>query len=143
MDQQLIKALIDALEASGLSELQYSAGGETLRLVKLGGLPPAATAPQPAEAPPVPTVAVAEPAASLLVTAPLYGIVHLRRSPDAPPMVSPGDVVAAGQVLCLIEAMKVFTELRAERAGTLEAVLVTAGQEVEAGQPLFRIVSGC
>jgi acetyl-CoA carboxylase biotin carboxyl carrier protein len=145
MDPQLIKALIEALAASDLSELHYSAGGETLRLVKQGGSLPSASAPQAAEAPAVPAAvrpAQPEQAATQLVTAPLYGIVHLQRSPDAAPLVTPGDAVDVGQVLCLIEAMKVFAELRAERAGTIDAVLVTAGQEVEAGQPLFRIVCG-
>ncbi len=142
MDQHLIKALIDALAASELFELEYSAGGESLRLVKTGAAPVAL--PEAASAQPVfqtrPTAApVAAGVATSVVTAPLYGVVHMQRSPDLPPLVSPGDTVAAGQVLCLMEAMKVFTELRAECAGTVEAVLVTNGQEVETGQPLFRI----
>ena len=73
------------------------------------------------------------------MSSPAYGIVHLQRTPGAPLLAAPGNLVDPGQVLCLIEAMKVFTELRAERAGTIAAVLVESGQEVEAGQPLFRM----
>jgi acetyl-CoA carboxylase biotin carboxyl carrier protein len=72
------------------------------------------------------------------VTAPLFGVVHLQRTPGTPLVVA-GQAVTAGQVLCLIEAMKVFTELRAEQDGTIAAVLVQSGQDVEAGQPLFRL----
>ena len=142
MDRQLIKSLIDALAASDLSEIEYTADGATLRLVKgpagqatvAAALPPIAA---PGPAPAAPPFSAAPQAA--IVEAPAYGVVHLQRSPGTPPLVTAGDAVAAGQVLCLIEAMKVFTELRAERAGTVAAVLVETGQEVEAGQPLFRM----
>jgi acetyl-CoA carboxylase biotin carboxyl carrier protein len=137
MDRQLIKTLIDALAASDLSELEYSHDGETLRLVKR----PAAPAPRTPSPPPIPTTAPIPPPAgptSEIVAAPLYGIVHLHPSPDADPFVAVGDMVTVGKVLCVIEAMKVFTELRAERDGTIAAVMVRSGQEVEAGQALFR-----
>jgi acetyl-CoA carboxylase biotin carboxyl carrier protein len=70
--------------------------------------------------------------------APLYGVVHLRPTPDEPPFVVAGQAVKAGQTLCVIEAMKVFNEVRAEYDATVAAVLVTSGQEVEAGQALMR-----
>jgi acetyl-CoA carboxylase biotin carboxyl carrier protein len=70
----------------------------------------------------------------------LPGLVHLRPSPDAPPFVLVGQTVKAGDTVCLIEAMKVFNSVRAERAGTIAAVLVTSESEVEAGQTLMRIV---
>jgi acetyl-CoA carboxylase biotin carboxyl carrier protein len=68
----------------------------------------------------------------------LFGVVHLGSAPGEPPFVVAGQAVKAGQTLCVIEAMKVFNEVRAERDATVQAVLVTAGQEVEAGQPLLR-----
>ena len=143
MDPELIKALIDALEASDLSELEYSRGGATLRLVKRspGGSPaPASVVLARSSSPDVPSAApVATPPLPGLVRSPLFGIVHLQRTPGAAPLVSAGQAVAAGQVLCLVEAMKVFTELRAERDGTITAVLVQTGQEVEAGQALFQV----
>lgn len=73
------------------------------------------------------------------VLAPLYGVVHLQAAPGAEPFVQPGQAVAVGQLLCSIEAMKVFNEVRAECAGTLQAVRVASGTEVEAGQVLMRI----
>ena len=138
MDRQLIKTLIDALTASDLSELEYTRDGETLRLAKRAGAPtPRAPSSAPiATAPPIAPVAES---ASNVVAAPLYGIVHLQPSPDAEPFVGVGDAVTVGQVLCVLEAMKVFTELRAEHDGIIAAVLATSGQEVEAGQPLFRL----
>ncbi len=139
MDRQLIKSLIDALESSGLSELEYASGGETLRLVK-GGAPiatPAVAASRPA---PVPAVAApASPAPDSTVAAPLYGVVHLQPAPGAPAFVSAGQAVEANQVLCTVEAMKVFTEVRAACAGTVDAILVGDGQEVEPGQALVRL----
>jgi len=138
MDLQVIMALIDAFATSNLAEMEYTVDGATLRLVKRA----AGAATPSAPAAPVPTAAIqpappTEPAS--LVTAPLYGVVHLQRSPDAPPFVASGQAVTAGQVLCQIEAMKVFTEIRAERDGTIADVLVQTGQEVDAGQPLFRL----
>ena len=157
MDPQQIKALIDALTASDLSELEYNHNGETLRLVKQSALmaaprsagvtnamPSAAAAttssPDPAS---VATTAAAPAAVPSAVSpaelaAPLYGVVHLRPSPDEPSFVTVGQAVKAGQTLCVIEAMKVFNEVRAGHDATVQAVLVSSGQEVEAGQPLFR-----
>jgi acetyl-CoA carboxylase biotin carboxyl carrier protein len=77
-------------------------------------------------------------AASAECLAPLYGVVHLQPTPGEPPFVQAGQTIHAGQTLCVIEAMKVFNEVRAERDATLQEVLVRSGQEVEAGQPLFR-----
>jgi acetyl-CoA carboxylase biotin carboxyl carrier protein len=71
--------------------------------------------------------------------APLYGIVHLQQTPGEPPLVSPGQSVMAGQVVCVIEAMKVFNQVRAECDCVISAVLVQSGQEVEAGQLLFQL----
>jgi acetyl-CoA carboxylase biotin carboxyl carrier protein len=86
----------------------------------------------------VPSREVAPTAASAECLAPLYGVVHLQPAPGEPPFVQPGQAVEAGQLLCVIEAMKMFNEVRADHAATVQAVLVHSGQEVEAGQPLFR-----
>ncbi|WP_158746667.1 acetyl-CoA carboxylase biotin carboxyl carrier protein subunit [Acidisphaera sp. L21] len=139
MDRITIKALIDALEASDLAELEYSQDGATLRLVKAGcaiAAPAVALPPRPPALPDAPPPA-APPGE---FCSPLYGVVHLRPSPNAPPFVQPGQAIRAGQSLCTVEAMKAFTELRAETDGVVQAILVESGQEVESGQPLFRIV---
>jgi acetyl-CoA carboxylase biotin carboxyl carrier protein len=136
VDQQQIKAFIDAMTASDLTEMAFSQDGWTLRLVRKGTAVEAvrgvdAPAPSLRDAPPA-------PASAKELTAPLFGVVHLQQTPGDPPCVTVGQAVQAGQTLCVIEAMKVFNEVVAEHDGTVAAVLVTSGQEVEAGQPLLR-----
>ena len=147
MNQEQIKTLIDALAASDLSELEYSENGCTLRLMKQSAL--GAEAPRrsgvaaqqvraPAAVQVAPQPAHAQAPVSAECLAPLYGVVHLQPTPGEPPFVQAGQAIRAGQTLCVIEAMKVFNEVRAERDAMVEAVLVRSGQEVEAGQALFR-----
>ena len=76
---------------------------------------------------------------SLSILSPLTGVYYVGPSPTSPPFVRPGDVVHAGQVVALIEAMKVFTDIPAGVAGIVVEVLVKNGQPVEFGQPLFRV----
>ncbi|MDB5894851.1 MAG: acetyl-CoA carboxylase, biotin carboxyl carrier protein [Rhodoferax sp.] len=141
-----IKSLIDAMAASDLSEMELTRDGTLLRLVRrpsIAASDPLRTAgPSIAPAaPPTPTPAFTEtPApASREITAPLYGVVHWRPSPDAAPFVTPGQAIATGQVVCVIEAMKVFNEVRAEGDATVTALLVESGAEVEAGQRLLTL----
>lgn len=142
MKQEQIKTLIDALAASDLAELEYSEDGSTLRLVKRSALAAVPAARRPAAARKAPAAEPAEQAppaaAAAECLAPLYGVVHLQPAPGEPPFVQPGQAVEAGQILCVIEAMKMFNEVRADAAATVQAVLVRSGQEVEAGEPLFR-----
>ena len=143
MKQEQIKTLIDALAASDLAELEYSEDGSTLRLVKQSALTAVPTARRPAaaarKAPAAESVQQAPPpVAAAECIAPLYGVVHLQPAPGELPFVQPGQAVEAGQMLCVIEAMKMFNEVRADAATTVQAVLVRSGQEVEAGEPLFR-----
>lgn len=135
MDADEIKALIEAFAASDLAEMELTRGDWTLRLVRSAGGPVGRpeTAPRPAAAP-APVAAV-----ETGVRAPLSGLVYLSPSPGAPDFVAVGRRVEAGDVVAVIEAMKVFNEIRAERAGTVEALLVASGEEVEAGQLLMRI----
>jgi acetyl-CoA carboxylase biotin carboxyl carrier protein len=144
MDPQRIKAFIDAMAASDLDEMEISHEGWTLRLVRRhGGRPELAASPaansaparaaQPARAP------AAKAAARPEVLSPMFGVVHLQQSPGEPPFVREGQAIAQGDLLCIIEAMKVFNEVRAERAGTVAAILVKSGQEVEAEQVLLRL----
>ena len=76
---------------------------------------------------------------SQLICAPMFGVVHLTPSPGEAPFVQLGDAVGEGQVLCTIEAMKMFNAIECERGGTIREILVEPGSEVESGQPLFRI----
>ena len=138
MDPQQIKAFIDAMAASDLTEMEFSQDGWTLRLVRRGAAVEVTREAQ-AAAPVTPTVQrPSQPAAPNELTAPLFGIVHLQQTPGDPPFVAVGQAVTAGQTLCVIEAMKVFNDVVAEHDATVAAVLVVSGQEVEAGQPLLR-----
>lgn len=130
MDLAKIKSLIDAMAASDLTEMEFSEDGWTLRLRRGAGA--RETAPAPVDAP-----AATEDGARIL--SPLFGVVYLRPSPEAPDFVRVGDEVAAGALLCVVEAMKVFNEVRAPRAGVIAAVCVASGDEVEVGRELVRL----
>jgi acetyl-CoA carboxylase biotin carboxyl carrier protein len=142
MDQQQIKTFIDAMASSDLAEMEVSRDGWTLRLVRRAAPPATSRSAGPrraaasADTPPAPPVAAPS---DNQVCAPLYGVVHLQPTPGEPPFVAAGTAVKPGQTLCVIEAMKVFNEVRAEHEATVGAVLVKSGEEVEAGQPLFRL----
>ena len=142
MDPQTIKTLIATMAASDLTEMIFSENGWSLTL-RRGGPTTIAAAPAANTAPPL--LQAAGSAAALAADptaqhAPLAGIVHFQPAPGAAPFVSPGQAVSRGDTLCLIEAMKVFNAVRAERDGTVAAILVASGQEIEAGQTLMRIV---
>lgn len=147
MDLAKIKALIDLVSRSDVTELELTEGDTTLKIgrgthspapkrreVEQHSLQPAAMR---ATAPP------AESAPSSMreyeVRAPSFGIFHRTPDPGSPPFVTAGATVEAGQTLCLVEAMKVFTSVTAPCAGEVEAILAEAGEEVEAGQILFRL----
>lgn len=140
-----IKSLIDAMAASDVTELEFSENGWTLRLSRGAAAPSAAPTPAPAAALETRSPAASTsrpstaPTASDDVVAPLSGLLHLRPSPGEPPFAAVGQTVEAGAPLCIVEAMKVFNEVRAERAGTVAAVLADDGDEVEAGQPVMRL----
>jgi len=142
MDLPEIKALIDAMAASNLAEMEVTKDGWTLRLVRRveAGPPPLRTreVAQPTVVDERPDTAARLPD-NFTVRAPLAGTVHLSPSPGEPAFVAVGQTVRAGASLCVIEAMKTFNAVIAERDGTVEAVLVTSGEEVDAGQPLLRI----
>jgi acetyl-CoA carboxylase biotin carboxyl carrier protein len=140
MDLDEIKELMAAFAASDLAEMHLTRGEWTLHLVRAadGSVAPAAPAPARVR-PSVARPAAAAPAADGGVRAPLAGLVYLNANPGTPPFVSVGARVEAGTVVAVIEAMKVFNEIRAERAGTVEAILVASGDEVDAGQLLMRI----
>jgi len=144
MDLDRIKCLIDAMAASDLNEMEFSEDGWSLRLVRreqpndmvrapINKAPSAHATQRPTRVEPDAT-----PKSEANVAAPLFGIVHLQPAPDAPVFVSVGQAVTAGTPLCVIEAMKMFHEVRAEQDGTVSAILVASGQEVEAGQELIR-----
>ncbi len=145
MDQQQVKALIDAMASSDLQEMEFSQDGWTLRLVRQGAAAPIAPSRSSltTAAPVGRATARPAPAGAALpkeLRAPLFGVLHLQPAPGEPAFVIAGQAVKAGQTLCVIEAMKVFNEVLAEHDAVVDAVLVSSGQEVEAGQALLRFV---
>ena len=134
MDLDRLKELIALLAESPIAELDLTEDGHRVRLVK-----GASQGSAPILSPPA--VVTPTGSSSTLVQSPMFGICHLTPSPGAAPFIAVGDQIEAGQQLCTIEAMKVFHSVRSEKAGRVDAILVAAGQEVEVGTPLVRIVS--
>jgi acetyl-CoA carboxylase biotin carboxyl carrier protein len=151
MDIRKIKKLIELLEESGLAEIEITEGEESVRIARVTQGPPAVTQTIPIHAPvaaapavaPAAAPAVAEPAPAPrnenMVTAPMVGTFYASPAPGAKPFVEIGQEVRVGQVLCIIEAMKMMNQIESERAGRVAAVLAKNGEPVEFGQPLFAI----
>jgi acetyl-CoA carboxylase biotin carboxyl carrier protein len=145
MDINHIKSLIDVMAQSDLAEMEVGKDGWTLRLVRRreGPEPPPASGPKRSAAAQSPVERalqnrLGKPDRST-ISAPLAGTIYLSPSPGEPTFVEIGQAVRAGATVCVIEAMKVFNEVKAECHGTVGAVLVAPGDEVDAGQPLIRI----
>lgn len=146
--KSLLAGLADLLETCRLEEIEVQEGELRLRL-RRGARPPEralAAAPDSPAAAPAPPAEAAAPAASaapaanhLLVKSPIVGTFYSAPSPGSPEFVKVGDQVEVGQVLCIIEAMKLMNEIEAEVAGEVVRKMATNGQPVEYGEPLFEI----
>jgi acetyl-CoA carboxylase biotin carboxyl carrier protein len=160
MDIRKIKKMIELLEESGIAEIEIKEGEETLRIARV--LPGQASttyvsapmqAPQMIAAPPAAAAAEAAPAEAAakpggplragvgehIVIAPMVGTYYSAPTPGAKLFVELGDSVEVGQVLCIIEAMKMMNQIESEKAGKVKAIMVKNGEPVEFGQPLFII----
>jgi acetyl-CoA carboxylase biotin carboxyl carrier protein len=140
-----IKELLDLFNASGVGELELQQGEDRIRLRKAGQpsehaapAPSAAATPQAPSQAPVAAAPEADPT-QVLVKSPIVGTYYDAASPDSPPFVKVGDAVEPGQVLCIIESMKLMNEIEAEIAGVIGAKLVENGRPVEYGEALFSI----
>ena len=135
--------LAPGFESSGLDELEVQAGELVVRLVRPRAAPvapPAAPAGQPAAAAVTPLTPYGEPAPGMrFVTAPLTGVWYASPSPGARPYVQEGDEIGAGAVVGLIEAMKLFNEIKSDVAGKVVRVLVERGTLVKRQQPIVEI----
>ncbi|HEC13003.1 MAG TPA: acetyl-CoA carboxylase biotin carboxyl carrier protein [Acidiferrobacteraceae bacterium] len=144
MDIRKIKKLIELLEGSDLAEIEVKEGEESIRISRSSSVP---TAFAPAVAPVLnaaPPAAVASPEPSdtpsgHAVTSPMVGSFYSSPSPDAKAFVEIGSQVTVGDTLCIIEAMKLFNEIEADKAGTIRAVMKQNGDPVEFGEALFYI----
>ena len=154
MNLKDIKELIEIMKDTDISELEVERSGVKVRLRKGGDVsyhpvmprmeyPPApltapavAASPQPAAAEKAPEHAKTN---QVNVTSPIVGTFYRASAPEKPPYVEIGTVVKKGQVLCIIEAMKLMNEIESETSGKIVQILLENGQPVEYGQPLFII----
>jgi len=150
MDIRKVKKLIELLEASSVDEIEIKEGEESVRISRNTAAPiamaapvaapamPAPLAPVPAAPAPAPPEAAA-PSAANAVKSPMVGTFYRSPSPDAAPFVEVGQSVRAGDVLCIVEAMKMMNQIEADRAGTVTAIHAENGEPVEFDQPLITV----
>jgi len=148
MDIRKVKKLIELLEESGIAEIEIQEGEGSVRISRYGQ--------GAAIAPPAAPVAVAAPAATLApeasvepvaapsfsgheVKSPMVGTFYRSASPGAKPFVEIGDTIAAGDTICIIEAMKILNQIEADKSGTITAILAENAEAIEFEQPLFVI----
>ncbi len=154
MDIRKIKKLIELLEESGIAEIEIKEGEEAVRISRMPPTPPAypqfmqvaapPAAPQIESAAKAPAVAAEAAAAKPkpnehVITAPMVGTFYASPSPGAKAFIEIGDEIKVGQVLCIIEAMKMMNQIESEKKGKIKAIMVKNGEPVEFGQPLFII----
>src|SRR5262245_60621543 len=136
MDLRKIRQLIELAESKGLVELEVRQGEEAIRIVRGPGAP--AVSQPVSEAPVARAASPSATTSGFVVKAPLAGTFYRAPAPGERPFVSPGQTVAVGDVLCIIESMKMMNQIEAERAGRVRDVLVDDGRAIAAGEPLFR-----
>jgi acetyl-CoA carboxylase biotin carboxyl carrier protein len=154
MDIRKVKKLIELLEESNIDEIEIKEGEESVRISRNGAqsmaipqyLPQYAPPPQPlpAAAPAAPAAVEAAPAAAepegQVVRSPMVGTFYRSPSPSSPMFVEVGQTVKVGDIICIVEAMKMMNQIEADKAGTIGAILAENGEPVEFDQPLFSIV---
>ncbi len=150
MDIRKVKKLIELLEESNINEIEIKEGEESVRISRGSSvvaapqyIPTAAPAPVAA----APTAAVSAPVATAeaqfnghVVNSPMVGTFYRSPSPSSPSFIEVGKAVKAGDVICIVEAMKMMNQIEADKSGVIEAILVEDGQPVEFDQPLVTIV---
>jgi acetyl-CoA carboxylase biotin carboxyl carrier protein len=150
MDIRKVKKLIELLEESGISELEISEGEESVRISRHPRMamqaPMGVASPMmqmaPPSAPATPATAAGEHKPrndDYTVTSPMVGTYYSAASPGAKSFVEIGTEIKVGQILCIIEAMKMMNQIESDKAGRVTAILAKNGEPVEFGQPLFII----
>jgi acetyl-CoA carboxylase biotin carboxyl carrier protein len=153
MDMRKIKKLIELIQSTGVAEIEIREGEESVRItrevnkaaVMMAAPLPQAPSPSVTQASSAETKTETPPAAAAptsnknTIKSPMVGTVYLAPTPGAKPFVEIGQTVKIGDVVCLIEAMKMFNQIEADKAGTITARLIDNGTPVEFNQPLFVI----
>jgi acetyl-CoA carboxylase biotin carboxyl carrier protein len=160
LDVKRVHYLVRLMRKYDLTSLDLSDSTVQIRLRRRGSdAPPSKAAPtippsdlaapsavppsvSPAALPESAPTSVATAPKTIVIESPMVGTYFASSAPDVPPFVSVGSVVHADSIVCIIEAMKVFTDIPAGVSGTIAAILVKNGQPVEFGQPLFRLIPG-
>ena len=152
MDIRKVKKLIELLEQSNINELEINEGDESVRISRGGTAVTYAAAPAPAPVAAAPAAAPAAPAeteaptpeadalSGHVVKSPMVGTFYSAPAPGSPPFVTVGQKVAAGDVLCIIEAMKMMNQIEADKSGTIGSILIEDGESVEFDQPIVTII---
>ena len=151
MDIRKVKKLIELLESSDIAEIEIKEGEEAVRISRTSkAVPVTYAAPAPAPAPvaaPVatPTASAPEESGSKklsgnVIKSPMVGTFYRSPSPSSPAFVEVGQHVKVGDVICIVEAMKMMNQIEADHSGVVEAILVEDGEPVEFDQPLVTIV---
>jgi acetyl-CoA carboxylase biotin carboxyl carrier protein len=147
MNQNEIRELIDLLVEKDIAEFELERGDTKIRIKRaqlavavsgavFSAAPPPVALPPPAT--PTASAAAGEEGVDV-IKSPIVGTFYEASSPGAPAFVKQGDTITVGQVLCIVEAMKLLNEIESETAGEIVEILVANGQPVEYGQPLFKI----
>ena len=149
MDIRKIKKLIDLIQESDIAEIEIHEGEESVRISRNSSAAPVMMAAPAVAAAPVASIAPAAaatveatpagPNMANAVKSPMVGTFYRSSSPEAPSFVEIGQTVAEGDVICIIEAMKMFNQIEADRSGTIKAILVESGHPVEFDEPLIII----
>ncbi len=145
IDIAKLKELVALMAEHDLAEVDLKNGEESITVKRAAPAPAMDYAPPPMHhAPAQATLPQAAPAAApadagITIDSPMVGTLYLAANPDSPAFIKPGAQVTPDTVVCLIEAMKVFNEIKAEKSGTLERILVKNGEAVEFGQKLFAL----
>ena len=142
MELDEIRNLIELLKDTDITELHVEREGSKIKIRREKFFPSFAATP-PVDAPAAERKETGEEAVEeqklVTITSPIVGIFHKAPSPEAPPFVEVGSSVRKGQVLCIVEAMKLMNEIESDTDGIVSKILVENGQPVEYGEPLFLI----
>ncbi|NOR51217.1 MAG: acetyl-CoA carboxylase biotin carboxyl carrier protein [Gammaproteobacteria bacterium] len=143
MDIRKVKKLIELIEESGIAEIEIHEGEESVRISRVTQSATVVAAAPVAAAPVAAAPAEEEKDDGIpvghQVTSPIVGTFYRSSSPGSKPFVEIGQSVAAGDTLCIIEAMKIMNQIEADKSGTVKAILADNGDPIEFGQPLYVI----
>ena len=140
VDDELIRKLADLMDETGLTEIEIGNEGHSVRVARGSGTVTYAAAPMALGAAPTGQVQeISHADHPGVVTSPMVGVAYTAAEPGADPFINVGDIVTSGQVVMLIEAMKVFNQIKAPQGGKVTKILVESGSPVEFGEPLLII----